>query len=75
LDVVVPSVPGYGFSDPSSGAGGPQTAGLFVKLMKDALGYERFVARGGHFAVLAEPELLAGDTRRFFRPLRAVPTA
>jgi pimeloyl-ACP methyl ester carboxylesterase len=28
--------------------------------------------RGGHFAALEEPELLAQDLRAFFRPLRAV---
>jgi microsomal epoxide hydrolase len=27
--------------------------------------------RGGHFAAMEEPELLAGDMREFFRPLRA----
>jgi len=27
--------------------------------------------RGGHFAALEEPELLAGELRAFFRPLRA----
>ena len=26
--------------------------------------------RGGHFAAMAEPELLAGDILAFFRPLR-----
>ena len=26
--------------------------------------------RGGHFAALEEPELLARDIREFFRPLR-----
>jgi pimeloyl-ACP methyl ester carboxylesterase len=29
------------------------------------------MARGGHFAALEEPELLARDVREFFRPLRA----
>jgi pimeloyl-ACP methyl ester carboxylesterase len=28
--------------------------------------------RGGHFAAMEEPELLAGDLREFFRPLRRV---
>jgi pimeloyl-ACP methyl ester carboxylesterase len=26
--------------------------------------------RGGHFAAMEEPELLAADMREFFRPLR-----
>ena len=28
------------------------------------------MSRGGHFAALEEPELLARDIREFFRPLR-----
>jgi microsomal epoxide hydrolase len=28
--------------------------------------------RGGHFAAMEEPELLAQDIRQFLRPLRAV---
>jgi microsomal epoxide hydrolase len=49
FDVIVPSVPGYGFSDRprERGVGGTQTADLFAKLMKDVLGYERFAAHGG----------------------------
>ena len=31
--------------------------------------------RGGHFAALEEPELLAEELRTFYRPLRAVSTA
>lgn len=27
--------------------------------------------RGGHFAAMEEPELLAGDLRAFFRPMRS----
>jgi microsomal epoxide hydrolase len=26
--------------------------------------------RGGHFAAMEEPDLLVGDVREFFRPLR-----
>jgi microsomal epoxide hydrolase len=49
FDVVVPSVPGYGFSDRprERGVGGTRTADLFARLMKDVLGYERFAAHGG----------------------------
>jgi len=46
FDVVVPSIPGFGFSDrksmPSSAV-----AGLWAKLMTDVLGYQRFAAAGG----------------------------
>jgi len=31
--------------------------------------------RGGHFAALEEPELLAADLRAFFRPLRVLAPA
>jgi len=47
FDVVVPSLPGFGFSDASSSTdfGLKETAGVFVQLMK-RLGYERFVVWG-----------------------------
>ncbi|MDX7953561.1 epoxide hydrolase [Lichenihabitans sp. Uapishka_5] len=47
FDVVVPSLPGYGFSDkPKRPIGARTTAGLFRRLM-EALGYPRFLAQGG----------------------------
>ena len=48
FDVVVPSMPGYGFSGKPTGTGwGPvQIADAWFVLMK-RLGYERFVAQGG----------------------------
>ena len=47
--VVVPSLPGYGFSDIPARPGLTKTriAGLWAQLMADVLGYERFAARGG----------------------------
>ena len=48
FDVVIPSIPGYGFSDKprERGYGRDRTAGLFVKLMA-RLGYRRYGAQGG----------------------------
>lgn len=46
FDVIVPSVPGFGFSDRRAMSEG-QVADLWAKLMTDGLGYERFVAAGG----------------------------
>ena len=48
FDVVVPSLPGYGFSGPTTiaGVGVPRIAATFVSLM-GSLGYGRFVAQGG----------------------------
>jgi pimeloyl-ACP methyl ester carboxylesterase len=49
FDVIVPSLPGYGFSQPATEPGmTPRRIGnLFVKLMTDVLGYQRFAAQGG----------------------------
>lgn len=49
FDVVVPSMPGYGFSDrPPAGVNTFRIAELWVGLMKE-LGYARFAAQGGDF--------------------------
>ena len=49
FQVVVPSLPGCGFSDIPRRRGMTKTriAGLWASLMTNALGYERFAARGG----------------------------
>lgn len=48
FDVVVPSLPGYGFSGPTKvrGVTVERIAEVFVSLMQD-LGYQNFVAQGG----------------------------
>jgi pimeloyl-ACP methyl ester carboxylesterase len=48
FDVVVPSLPGYGFSSPPTrrGFGASQVADLWIELMAK-LGYERFGSHGG----------------------------
>lgn len=48
FDVVVPSLPGYGFSGPTNSRGVTvaRMAEVFVSLMRN-LGYERFAAQGG----------------------------
>jgi pimeloyl-ACP methyl ester carboxylesterase len=71
FDVVIPSLPGYGFSaKPTATGWDPQhIARAWVVLMK-RLGYTRFVAQGGDWgnavteqmALLAPPELLAIHT-------------
>lgn len=48
FDVVVPSLPGYGFSEPSEGGGGIFRVGaLWHELMTSELGYRHFGAHGG----------------------------
>ncbi|MBJ20179.1 MAG: epoxide hydrolase [bacterium] len=49
FDVVAPSLPGYGFSDAprERGCDTNRIADIWVQLMVDVLGYERFGAQGG----------------------------
>jgi pimeloyl-ACP methyl ester carboxylesterase len=71
FDVVIPSLPGYGFSGKPATTGWdpPRVARAWIVLMK-RLGYTRFVAQGGDWgnavteqmALLAPPELLAIHT-------------
>lgn len=71
FDVVVPSMPGYGFSGkPTTTGWGPEhIASAWTELMR-RLGYDRFVAQGGDWGALvtdlmgvqAPPELLGVHT-------------
>ena len=71
FDVVIPSMPGYGFSGkPTSTGWGPEhIARAWIVLMK-RLGYTKFVAQGGDWGaviteqmgLIAPPELLAIHT-------------
>ena len=71
FDVVIPSIPGFGFSGKPTTTGWDPTriARAWITLMK-RLGYERFVAQGGDWGalvteqmgVLAPPELIAIHT-------------
>jgi len=48
FDVVVASLPGYGFSSKPTQPVGPQRiAGYMDRLMTDVLGYDRYLAQGG----------------------------
>ena len=49
FEVVIPSLPGYGFSERPHQRGMHVTriADLFLRLMRDELGYQRFGAQGG----------------------------
>ena len=69
FDVVVPSLPGFGFSDRprARGMNGQRIATLWARLMADTLGYRRFAAAGGDLGspvtrrlALAHPDLVVG---------------
>jgi pimeloyl-ACP methyl ester carboxylesterase len=59
FDVVVPSLPGYGFSTPLTkpGINFWRTADLWVSLMQDVLGYQKFAAQGGDWGALVTMQL------------------
>ena len=54
FDVIVPSLPGFGFSVPltTTGVDVPRVADLWARLMTDVLGYDRFAAQGGDFGAI-----------------------
>lgn len=69
FDVIVPSLPGFGFSDHPTvrGMTTTKTAELWAHLMTETLGYVRFAAAGGDIGAgvtqrlaLAHPDLLVG---------------
>jgi hypothetical protein len=63
FSVVVPSLPGYGFSEPLAKQGGTFSfAGLWHKLMVEQLGYARFGAHGGDWEA-PSPSIWRGANR------------
>lgn len=58
FDVIIPSLPGFGFSTPLSGPGWdtPRIAGAFAELMT-RLGYDTFAVQGGDIGADVTPEL------------------
>src|SRR5262245_7673686 len=59
FDVVVPSLPGYGFSTPltTPGINFWRTADLWMTLMRDVLRYKKFAAEGGDWGTLITAQL------------------
>ena len=69
FDVIIPSLPGYGFSDRPTQRGMTSTriADMWVRLMTKALGYQRFAAQGGDWGgtvteqlAVAHPDVVLG---------------
>ena len=60
--VVVPSIPGFGFSTPLAGAGwdSDRVAGAFAQLMA-RLGYDRYGAQGGDYGAIISPAIGRAD--------------
>jgi pimeloyl-ACP methyl ester carboxylesterase len=59
FDVIVPSLPGYGFSDRPSekGMGAGRIADLLAKLLTEELGYERFATRASDLGAAVSQQL------------------
>lgn len=57
--VIVPSLPGFGFSTPlrNAGIGFVETADLWLRLMTESLGYQRFGAHGSDFGLVVTEQL------------------
>lgn len=54
FELIVPSLPGFGFSSPltQAGIGFPRTAELWDRLMTETLGFERYAAYGGDWGAM-----------------------
>lgn len=64
FDVVIPSLPGYAFSEPSDSAGSLfNIHDLWAKLMTDVLGYDKFVAHGGDWGSIITEHLARSHSR------------
>jgi microsomal epoxide hydrolase len=59
FEVIVPSMPGFGFSTPLArpGVNVWGTADLWHSLMRDTLGFDRYAAAGGDWGALATTQL------------------
>lgn len=63
FDLVIPSIPGYGFSDipTQPGMNVKQIASLFTKLMVDELGYSKFIVHGGDWGSSIAEQIAYND--------------
>lgn len=53
FDLIIPSLPGYGFSSkPASPIGPRQTGALWDRLMREVLGYRTYLAQGGDWGAM-----------------------
>ncbi len=66
FDVIVPSLPGFGFSGRPAGPGMDEAriAALWSRLMTEGLGYERFGAHGGDIGAKVSQHLAAAQPER-----------
>jgi pimeloyl-ACP methyl ester carboxylesterase len=65
FDLVIPSLPGYGFSaiPHEPGMNQQRMAGLFEKLMKNELGYSQFIVHGGDWGSVISEQIALGNSQ------------
>ncbi|MGF6845414.1 pimeloyl-ACP methyl ester carboxylesterase [Chitinophaga sp. W3I9] len=65
FDVVIPSIPGYGFSDipTSPGMNPKRIASLFAKLMTEELGYSSFIVHGGDWGSTIAEQIAVNNSQ------------
>jgi pimeloyl-ACP methyl ester carboxylesterase len=67
FDVVVPSLPGYGFSDPLPATEtSSRIPALLTRLMTDTLGHDRFAAHGGDIGGMVANRIALEQPERLF---------
>jgi len=66
FDVIIPSIPGFGFSDipAQPGVGPVKIAALFNKLMMDTLGYDAFYIHGGDWGASIATQMAVQETQK-----------
>lgn len=66
FDVIIPSIPGFGFSDipKKRGVGPGEIAGLFNKLMKETLGYNFFYIHGGDWGASIATQMAMQENQK-----------
>lgn len=59
FDVIIPDLPGHAFSSPlrKTGVNFMTTADLWVRLMQDVLGYEKFALHGGDWGSMVSQQI------------------
>lgn len=75
FDLVIPSLPGHGFSMPLTvtGLDVPQHARIFSKLMTDVLGYSRFAVGGGDWGAVISNIMAHAYSEQIIGVLATIP--
>jgi pimeloyl-ACP methyl ester carboxylesterase len=75
FDLIIPSLPGFGFSTPltTTGLDVPRTAELLWSLMAEVLGYRRFAVAGGDFGAVLSTQIAHAHPEQVLGVLSTIP--